>query len=207
MADRALSVAVGISGASGAIYGVRTLLHLAAAPSVGEIRLVVTDAGQRVLVEEMGLSRTGLHDMLRAELGERVEKVVVLPNGDIGASLASGSTAPAGMAIVPCSMATVGALAAGLATTLLRRGADVMLKERRPLVLVPREAPFNLIHLENLARLVRAGAHVVPAAPGFYHQPTTIEQLVDQIVAKVLDLLGVPHGIDARYLKDRPRSV
>lgn len=190
-------VALGVTGASGAIYAKRTIEHLGAAGGVEEIALVVSDSGYRVIDEELGIPRRDLAAAAAAWAGGG--KLRLLPNGDIGASLASGSTAPDAMAVVPCSMGSLAAIASGLATTLMRRGADVMLKERRPLVLVPREAPYNLIHLENMERVMRAGAHLVPASPGFYHHPATIEELVDQIVAKVLDLLGVPHSIAARW--------
>lgn len=192
-------IALGITGASGAIYGVRTLAALAASPGVSEVQLVVTDSGYRVIHEELGIDRRAFPSALAGTFGDAFAKVRLFPNGDIGAPLASGSSSPAGMAIVPCSMGTLAAIATGLASTLMRRGADVMLKERRPLVLVPREAPLNLIHVENMKRLLEAGAHLVPASPGFYHHPKTIEDLCDQIVAKVLDLLGVGHAIDARW--------
>jgi 4-hydroxy-3-polyprenylbenzoate decarboxylase len=193
------TIAVGVTGASGAIYAMRTLHHLAASADVAGIQLVVTDSGYRVLEEELHVTRRELLPELGRRLGDGAARIRLFPNGDIGAPLASGSSAAGAMAIIPCSMGTMAAVAAGLSTNLLRRGADVMLKERRPLVLVPREAPYNLLHVENMARLLRAGAHVVPASPGFYHHPRTIEDLVDHVVAKVLDLLGVSHEIPAAW--------
>lgn len=191
-------VALGITGASGVLYAKRALHHLGRADGVEEIALVVSDGGYRVVDEELGVARRDVAAAAEEWAGAS-GRVRLLPNGDIGASLASGSTAPDAMLVMPCSMATLAAIAGGLATTLMRRGADVMLKERRPLVLVPREAPYNLIHVENMERVMRAGAHVVPASPGFYHHPATIEELVDQVVAKVLDLVRVPHAIAARW--------
>lgn len=206
MGGRPRSIAVGITGASGAIYGIRTLARIASCPDVAAVHVVVSDAGYRVLEEELHVGRKTLREEVERQAGPAAAKVHLHPNGDIGATLASGSSAPDAMAIVPCSMGTLAAVAAGLATTLMRRGADVMLKERRPLVLVPREAPYNLLHVENMRRLILAGAHVVPASPGFYHHPRTIEELVDQVVGKVLDLLLVPHGLPVAWVPGKPEA-
>jgi 4-hydroxy-3-polyprenylbenzoate decarboxylase len=125
--------------------------------------------------------------------------VRVFEDADRGAAPASGSALSAGMVVCPCSMGTLSAIAAGSSRSLVERAADVALKERRPLVLVPRETPLSTIHLENMLRVTRAGAIVLPAAPGFYHRPTRIEDLVDFIVARVLDHLGVEHGLVPRW--------
>jgi 4-hydroxy-3-polyprenylbenzoate decarboxylase len=118
---------------------------------------------------------------------------------DFFAPVASGSSAPQGVVIAPCSMGTAGRIAAGLSNTLIERVADVALKERRPLILVPRETPFNTLHLENLLRLSRAGAQILPAMPAFYHRPQTVEALVDFVVGKILDSLGIEHALFQRW--------
>lgn len=171
---------LGVTGASGAIYAARTLFHL---KRLGHtVALVETSAGKSVADFE------GVSDAL---LGADA----VLKNDDFFSEAASGSSSFAGMAIVPCSMGTLGKVAGGIADNLLTRAADVCLKERRPLVVVPREMPYNLIHLENMERLVRAGATVISASPHFYTNPRTIENLVDTVVAKILTQLGVPNEI------------
>ena len=166
---------LGVTGASGAIYAARTAVYL---KKLGhEISLVVTRPGRDV-VEYEGQGILFDH-------ADRVFNV-----DDFFAECASGSADYAGMAVVPCSMGTLGRIAAGTSDNLLVRSADVCLKERRPLVIVPREMPYNLIHLENMERVTRAGAVVIPASPQFYSKPATIEELVDTVVAKVLKHLG-----------------
>ena len=143
-----------------------------------------------------------------AELRERVGAVrwdryiTVFDDSDRGASPASGSALNAGMVICPCSMGTLSAIAVGASRSLIERAADVALKERRPLLLVPRETPLSAIHLENMLRVTRAGAIVMPASPGFYHRPSSIDDLVNFIVARVLDHLGVPHRLVSRWGSD-----
>jgi 4-hydroxy-3-polyprenylbenzoate decarboxylase len=132
--------------------------------------------------------------------------VTVFDDGDRGARPASGSARAAGMVVCPCSMGTVAAIAAGTSRSLVERAADVALKERRPLVLVPRETPLSAIHLENMLRVTRAGAVVLPASPGFYHRPDTIAELVDFVVARVLDQFGVEHAVGRRW-GDAPSGV
>ena len=138
---------------------------------------------------------------LRAAVGAEAfdASVRVYDDGDRGAAPASGSVRTAGMVICPCSMGTLASVAAGTSRSLVERAADVTLKERRPLVVVPRETPLSAIHLENMLRLARAGAVVLPAAPGFYHRPESIDALVDFIVARILDQLGVEHAIGRRW--------
>jgi len=150
-----------------------------------------------------------------AELRERIgadgwdAMVTLFDDADRGAAPASGSALNGGMVICPCSMGTLSAIAVGASRSLVERAADVALKERRPLVLVPREAPLSAIHLENMLRVTRAGAIVLPAAPGFYHRPTSIDDLVDFVVARILDHLGVEHTLVRRWGDDsraqRPR--
>lgn len=178
---------VAITGASGAVYGVRLVEEVVRAGR--EVDLVVSPPGARVLAEETGRTPEDL----------RGPGVRLLSFRDVGAPPASGSYASAGMAVCPCSMGTLGRIAAGTAENLITRAADVALKEGRPLVLVPRETPLSAIHLENMLTLVRAGAAIVPAMPGFYAGARTIEDLVDFVVARVLDRMGLPHAIEARY--------
>jgi len=179
-------VTLAITGASGAPYAVRLLaaLNAAAVP----LRLIVSAYGLRLLAEETGIE--GI-DGLRAATGDWSAVELYQP-GDRGGTPASGSAPSRGMVICPCSMGTLAAIAAGTSRSLIERAADVALKERRPLILVPRETPLSPIHLENMLRVTRAGATVMPASPGFYHRPSSIDDLVDFIVARIMDHLGVP---------------
>ena len=166
---------LGVTGASGAIYATRTAMHL---KRLGHnVSLIVTNPGREV-VEYEG----------QAALFDAADKVFAVD--DFFAECASGSADYAGMVVVPCSMGTLGRIAAGTSDNLLVRSADVCLKERRALVIVPREMPYNLIHLENMERVTRAGAIVIPASPQFYSKPATVEELVDTVVAKILKHLG-----------------
>jgi 4-hydroxy-3-polyprenylbenzoate decarboxylase len=186
-------ITVAITGASGAIYAQRLLWHMERSDEVSRVHLVVSSPGRRVLAEELDV--TGPSEALvEALVGRASDKIDVVPSNDIGAKIASGSYPVDGMAIVPCSVSTVGALASGAVTNLVHRAADVMLKESRRLVVVPRETPLHAIHLENLLRLRNAGAMIVPAMPGFYHRPQTIEQLVDHFVFRLFDHLGLSHA-------------
>lgn len=189
-------VVVAITGASGAPYAVR-LLEVLAAERV-PTWLIVSSHGWRLLQTESGIGDLGA---LRARVGAVAFDAVVrvFDDGDRGAAPASGSARTGGMVICPCSMGTVSAIAHGTSRSLVERAADVALKERRRLLLVPRETPLSLIHLENLTQVTRAGATVIPAAPGFYHQPTSIAELVDFVVARILDHLDVDHAIGRRW--------
>ncbi len=181
-----------VTGASGAAYAVRLLqLVVAAGRSVS---LIISSHGYRLLSTETGI---GSAEDLRRAVGAKGwdAGVVVFDDGDRGAAPASGSSPSAGMVICPCSMGTLAAIAAGTSRSLIERAADVTLKERRRLVLVPRETPLSVIHLQNMLRVARAGAVVLPAAPGFYQRPTTVEALVDFVVARVLDQLDIPQTI------------
>ncbi len=185
-----------ITGASGAPYAVRLLEQLAAARR--PVQLIVSSHGWRLLKTETGL--TNQDDLRKAVGAARWDRhVTVYDDADRGAAPASGSALNAGMVICPCSMGTLSAISVGASRSLVERAADVALKERRRLVLVTRETPLSAIHLENMLRLTRAGAVVMPAAPGFYHRPERIEQLVDFIVARVLDHLEVPHRLVGRW--------
>jgi 4-hydroxy-3-polyprenylbenzoate decarboxylase len=194
MADRPIVVAV--TGASGAPYAVRLLETLLDRRQ--RVSLIVSDHGMRLLSTEVGI---GSIDELRAHVGASGwdEMVRVYDDRDRGAAPASGSALTAGMVICPCSMGTISAIAVGASRSLVERAADVVLKERRRLVVVPRESPYSAIHLENMLTLTRAGAVVLPASPGFYHRPGKIEDLVDFVVGRVLDHLGVEHSLVPRW--------
>lgn len=189
-------VIFGITGASGAPYAVHALRALAA--SERPVSLIISSHGLRLLHTEMGIQTL---DALREAIGPSAwdRYITVYDDRDRGAAPASGSAPSSGMVIIPCSMGTLSAIAAGSSRSLIERAADVALKERRKLVLVPRETPLSEIHLRNMLRVTRAGAVVLPAAPGFYHRPTTIDALVDFVVARVLDQLGVPNELAPRW--------
>lgn len=181
---------LGITGASGLIYAVRTIKFLLEAEI--PVELVASKATSQVWKAEQGIQMPGETE---AQARFWREQAGVLQGGhmrchpwsDVGANIASGSFRTQGMVIIPCSMGTVAKLAAGLSSDLLERAADVQLKERKPLVVVPRETPFSLIHLRNLTTLAEAGAHIVPAIPAWYHNPQTVLDLVDFVVARALD--------------------
>lgn len=181
---------IGVSGASGLIYAVRALKYLLSADYA--IELVASKAVYMVWQAELGIRMppepVQQEQFWRNQAGvEFGGKLTCHPWGDVGANIASGSFRTFGMLVIPCSMSTVGKLAAGLSSDLLERAADVQLKEGRKLVIVPRETPFSLIHLRNLTTLAEAGARIVPAIPAWYNQPQTIEDLVDFVVARALD--------------------
>ena len=181
-------IIVAITGATGAIYGVRLLQRLSAAPGV-ETHLVISDAASLTLHQEVGLQRRDVEALAH----------VVHRNREIGASIASGSFQTDGMVIAPCSMKTLAAVALGLSDNLIARAADVVLKERRRLVLMVRETPFNLAHLRNMMAVTEMGGIVFPPLPSFYHRPATIDEMVDHTVARVLDLLGVTNALAPRW--------
>jgi 4-hydroxy-3-polyprenylbenzoate decarboxylase len=189
-----LPVVLAITGASGAPYGVRLLEVLAGAAV--PVWLIVSGHGFRLLQAECGI---GDLDALRAATGGKWTSVRVFPDDDRGALPASGSQRTGGMVICPCSMGTVAAVAGGTSRSLVERAADVTLKERRRLILVPRETPFSLVHLRNLVAVTEAGAVVLPAAPGFYHRPTRVAELVDFVVQRVIDQLALDITIAARW--------
>jgi 4-hydroxy-3-polyprenylbenzoate decarboxylase len=185
-----------ITGASGAPYAVRLLeqLLLAGQP----VQLILSSHGLRLLQTETDvMSEADLRTMVGAARWDAL--VTSFDDGDRGAAPASGSARNRGMVICPCSMGTISAISQGTSRSLVERAADVALKERRTLVLVPRETPYSAIHLENMLRVTRAGAIVMPASPGFYHRPTTIAEMVDFVVARVLDHLGVGHSLGKRW--------
>ncbi len=193
-------VVLAITGASGAPYAVR-LLDVLARHRV-PVWLIVSSHGMRLLDAECGI---GSLETLREATGGDWSSVVPFSDGDRGALPASGSQQTRGMVICPCSMGTVAAVAAGTSRSLVERAADVTLKERRKLVLVPRETPLSLVHLRNLVTVTEAGAVVIPAAPGFYHRPSSVGELVDFIVQRVLDQLELEIEIARRWTGDVPR--
>jgi 4-hydroxy-3-polyprenylbenzoate decarboxylase len=183
-----------ITGASGAPYAVRLLEVLAQAAV--PVHLIVSGHGWRLLSIEAGIANA---TELREATGNEWSSIAVFDDGDRGAIPASGSAKSAGMVICPCSMGTVAAIAHGASRSLVERAADVTLKERRSLILVPRETPFSLVHLRNLTLVSEAGATVMPAAPGFYNRPTSVNDLVDFIVQRVLDHMKVEAELVPRW--------
>lgn len=179
---------VAITGASGAIYGVRLLEHLRTLRTV-ETHLLLSSAGVLTAHQELGRKRAELEAL--ADVVHNVH--------DVGASIASGSLQTLGMAIAPCSMKTLASIAHGLADNLIARAADVCLKERRRLVLLPREAPLNLAHIRNMEAVTLMGGVIFPPVPAFYARPRTLEEMVDQTLARVLDLFGIPHALATRW--------
>jgi len=196
-----LPVTLAITGASGAPYAVR-LLEVLSRSDV-PTWLIVSGHGWRLLREEAGI---GSLAALRKATGGRWRSVTIFEDGDRGAKPASGSAKSAGMVVCPCSMGTVAAIAHGTSRSLVERAADVALKERRKLILVPRETPLSLVHLRNLTAVTEAGAIVMPAAPGFYHRPARIEELVDFIVQRILDQLGVEAELVPRWGEKQGRG-
>ena len=190
-------IVVGISGASGAIYAQRLVSLLAAMDA--EIHLVVSPLGQRLLHDELGMEGINL-DALAG--GHDAGRITLHHYRDVGAPIASGSFQHDGMAIIPCSSNTLSAVATGSANNLLHRSAHVTLKERRKLILVHRETPLSLVDIRNMAAATEAGAVLCPANPGFYMLPKTIDELVDFVVARVLDLLSIDHDLRVRWGQD-----
>jgi len=184
-------VTVGVTGASGAVLAQKTLALLEEDSRVERIHLVVTEAGQRLFAQELGISTGDLKQLPDRVLARKTTKIETLPNKDIGASIASGSCTVDSMLVIPCSMGTLGAIAGGISDDLVSRAADVVLKEGRKLVLCVRDTPFNHIHLENMLRAQQAGAVIMPVVPAFYHHPKTIDDLVTQYVCRVLTQIGL----------------
>lgn len=186
-------VTLAITGASGAPYAVRLLeaLNDAGVP----VRLIISATGWRLLREEEGI---GGEEELRERTGDW-SRVLLYDDEDRGGTPASGSAPSRGMVVCPCSMGTLASIAQGVSRSLIERAADVCLKERRPLLLVPRETPYSAIHLENMLRLTRAGALILPASPGFYHRPGTMGELIDFVVSRILDQLGIEHSLTPRW--------
>lgn len=194
-------VTLAMTGASGAPYGLRLLDCLV--QEEREVHFLISKAAQLVLATETDVNLPAKPQAMQAFLSEYTGaapgQIRVYGKEDWMAPPASGSGAPGAMVVVPCSTGTLSAIACGASNNLIERAADVALKERRPLILVPREAPYSAIHLENMLRLTQLGAVVLPASPGFYHQPRTVDDLVDFIVARILNLLGIPQDMLPRW--------
>ena len=177
---------VGLTGASGSTYAL-TLINVLTALD-WQVELVMSHTGEKVLAYETGIERAAF------PVGVQIHE-----NTNLFSALASGSYRTHGMVVIPCSMNTLGLMATGTGDHLLARAAQVTLKERRPLVVVPREMPYNIIHLENMLRLARAGATIMPASPGFYHRPQEIQDLINHVVGRVLDQFGIEHALFQRW--------
>ncbi len=196
-----MKVAVAMTGASGMPYGIRLLECLIV--SGASVQLLYSQVAQIVARQEMDLALPGRPADVEAELSQRfgaaVGQLRVFGREEWFAPLASGSNPPDAMVVCPCTMGTLASIAAGLAQNLIERAADVVIKEGRKLILVPRETPFSVIHLENMLKLARLGVVILPANPGFYHHPQGVRDLVDFVVARILDQLGVVHRLMRRW--------
>jgi 4-hydroxy-3-polyprenylbenzoate decarboxylase len=197
-----MDITVGITGASGTIYAKRVLQLLAASGSVETINLIVSPTAEVVAQVETGANirnadAAKINEWLGLDSSSKLIRYWRLDN--FAARPSSGSYKQAGMIVVPCSMGTLGAIASGAGTNLIHRAADVCLKERRKLVLVPRETPYSTIHLENMLRLSNAGAHILPASPGFYHKPKSIDDLVEHLCFRILDQFDIPHPTHTQW--------
>ena len=200
-----MELTVAVTGASGSIYAQRTLILLAASGVVETINLIISGTAVTVAKVELGVNLNGADNAA-------INKWLGLPNDsklirfwrldNFAAKPSSGSNKQAGMIVVPCSMGTMGAIASGAGTNLIHRAADVCLKEGRKLVLVPRETPYNAIHLENMLKLTHAGANILPASPGFYHRPKTIDDLVEHLCFRILDQFDIPHSKRSQWTGD-----
>jgi flavin prenyltransferase len=192
-------IVIAICGASGAIYGIRLVAALMKMPV--SVYLMISKSGRAVMAHETGFSHQSMELFLREKGFQFHEfaKIHEIEPDDFFAPFASGSFRHDGMVVAPCSMNTLAALSSGITNNLIHRAADVSLKEKRPLILVPRETPLNRIHLENMLRLTEAGATIIPAMPGFYHKPRTIEDLVDSVLSRVLDHLGFDNALSRRW--------
>ena len=198
------TVTLALSGASGMAYGLRLLECLLHADL--QVNLLVSQAAHIVAKQELGVSlparASDLEKQLNGTMDTQSGQLRVYGRDDWNAPVASGSNAADAMVVCPCSMGTLAAIAHGMSDNLIERAADVMLKEQRKLILVPRETPFSVLHLENMLSLARMGAVILPANPGFYHLPQSLEDVIDFIVARILDQLGVPHELMARWGDD-----
>lgn len=194
---------VGITGASGSVFGVRLITCLLAKGH--QVFITITEAGKRVIAEEIGWhlpeKAEEIEEKLSDILGTKKEdsKLRYFDIKNVGALIASGSVKTDGMIIIPCTMSTVAAVARGASTDLLERAADVTIKEKRPLIIVPRETPLSQIHLQNLLLLAQLGVQIIPPMPAFYNHPQTVDDIVDFLVGRVLDSLGIEHDLVKRW--------
>jgi len=189
---------IGITGASGSIYGIRLIQELGRRNH--NVNVVITSAGKKVMAEELGVA--SIEQMDKLGLAETSNNVRIWENDNFEAPFMSGSNAPEAVVIIPCSMGKLAAVANGISGNLLERIADVALKERKQLILVVRETPLSLIHLENMVKVAKAGATVLPAMPAFYHHPKTIDDMVNFVVGKVMNLLRIEHNLFKGWRKE-----
>ena len=204
-----MELTVAVTGASGTIYAKRTLQLLVASGVVETVNLIMSSTAAVVAQVETGanlktVDSAGINEWLELSAESKVIRYWRLDN--FAAKPSSGSYKQAGMIVVPCSMGTLGAIASGAGTNLIHRAADVCLKEQRKLVLVPRETPYNAIHLENMLRLSRAGACIMPASPGFYHKPKSIDELIEHLCFRILDQFDIPHSKKSQWTGDEVRE-
>ena len=204
-----MELTVAVTGASGTIYAKRTLQLLVASGVVETVNLIMSSTAAVVAQVETGanlktVDSAGINEWLELSAESKVIRYWRLDN--FAAKPSSGSYKQAGMIVVPCSMGTLGAIASGAGTNLIHRAADVCLKEQRKLVLVPRETPCNAIHLENMLRLSRAGACIMPASPGFYHKPKSIDELIEHLCFRILDQFDIPHSKKSQWTGDEVRE-
>jgi 4-hydroxy-3-polyprenylbenzoate decarboxylase len=185
-------ITIGVTGASGAILAQKALALLEDDPRVSRIHLVVSETGQRLFSEELGITSGDLKKLPSRILGRNSKKIETISNKDVGASIASGSYEVDAMIVIPCTMGALASIASGMSDDLVARAADVMLKEKRKLVLCVRDTPFNHIHLENMLRAHEAGAVIMPVVPAFYFKPKSIDEIVTQYVCRVLAQAGLP---------------
>ena len=200
-----MELTVAVTGASGTIYAERTLQMLAKSGVVETINLIMSSVVPTVAQVELGVNLKDLNQKKINEwlgLDEKSKLIRYWQLDNLAAKPSSGSNKQAGMIIVPCSMGTLGAIASGAGTNLIHRAADVCLKEQRKLVIVPRETPFNAIHLENMLKLSRVGAQILPASPSFYHKPKTIDDLVNHLCYRILDQFDLPHSKKSQWTGD-----
>lgn len=199
-----MAITVAITGASGGIYGLRLVEELLKRGD--DVSLIISPSGFIILEEELGLRLEGdvlegLKDFFKIRNPRsEIRNLKYIPSDDLSSHLSSGSSLQRDMVICPCSMGTLARIAHGVSTNLIDRTADVILKERGRLLLVPRETPLNQIHLENMLKLCQMGAHIIPAMPGFYHNPKKVEDMVDFVVGKVLDALGIENRLYKRWV-------
>lgn len=193
-------IVVGVTGASGAIYAQRFLIH--AAKHWDEVFLMFSNQAIDIAITELGITLNRANFDTKAWLGESFGNIKLLDEKNYFTPPASGSFRHDGMVIVPCSMGTAGRIANGISNDLLTRSADVCLKEKRPLILVPREMPWNLIHLRNMTQLAEAGATILPASPAWYQKPQSLEDLADTVVARILQQLGVEQNVMAQWMAE-----
>lgn len=191
-----------VSGASGSLCAIRLLRELAGHPEVRRVNVVASRGARKVARAELGLQGEGIEEFRKAIAPPFPEKIRWLEEEDLAAPIASGSYPCDGMAVVPCSTGTLASIANGVSRNLIHRSAEVNLKERKPLILGVRESPYNLVHIENMRKATLAGAMIVPITPLFYNGPVSLEEIVEQYTARVLDLLRLPHAIGKRWKAD-----